>query len=82
MHFRLPKPLHGWRAFAGEVGIIVVGVGIALFFEQIVQNSDWNHKVGAAEQAMKRELLWDNAPQLYQRASLQPCINAQLDARR
>ena len=22
MHFRLPKPLHGWREFAGEVGII------------------------------------------------------------
>jgi hypothetical protein len=30
MHFHLPKPLHGWRAFAGEVGIIVVGVLIAL----------------------------------------------------
>ena len=26
MHFHLPKPLHGWRAFAGEVGIIVIGV--------------------------------------------------------
>jgi hypothetical protein len=24
MHFHLPKPLHGWRAFAGEVGIIAV----------------------------------------------------------
>jgi len=23
MHFHLPKPLHGWREFAGEVGIIV-----------------------------------------------------------
>jgi hypothetical protein len=20
MHFHLPKPLHGWREFAGEVG--------------------------------------------------------------
>jgi len=30
MHFRLPKPLHGWREFAGEVGIIVIGVLIAL----------------------------------------------------
>jgi hypothetical protein len=25
MHFHLPKPLHGWRVFAGEVGIIVLG---------------------------------------------------------
>ena len=30
MHFHLPKPLHGWREFAGEVGIIVLGVLIAL----------------------------------------------------
>jgi hypothetical protein len=30
MHFHLPKPLHGWREFAGEVGIIVIGVLIAL----------------------------------------------------
>jgi protein-disulfide isomerase-like protein with CxxC motif len=37
MHFHLPKPLHGWRAFAGEVGIIVVGVLIALAAEQVVQ---------------------------------------------
>ena len=30
MHFHVPKPLHGWRAFTGEVGIIVIGVLIAL----------------------------------------------------
>ena len=29
MHLHLPKPLHGWRAFVGEVGIIVLGVLIA-----------------------------------------------------
>jgi uncharacterized membrane protein YraQ (UPF0718 family) len=29
MHFHLPKPLHGWREFKGEVGIIVLGVLIA-----------------------------------------------------
>ena len=30
MHIHLPKPLHGWRAFVGEVSIIVLGVLIAL----------------------------------------------------
>ena len=30
MHFHFPKPLHGWREFVGEVGIIVIGVLIAL----------------------------------------------------
>ena len=30
MHFHLSKPLHGWPQLAGEIGIIVVGVLIAL----------------------------------------------------
>lgn len=80
MHSYLPKGLHGWRRVAGEILIIVVGVIIALFLEQIVEKRDWRSKVSAAEDAMTRELLWDNAPQMYQRASIQPCINAQLDA--
>ena len=32
----IPQPLHGWRAFAGEVGIIVLGVLIALAAQQAV----------------------------------------------
>ena len=30
MSIHIPKPLHGWREFVGEVGIIVIGVLIAL----------------------------------------------------
>ena len=80
MHFQMPKPLHGWRQFLGEVGIIVIGVLIALFFEQIVQRWELRHKIAAAEAAMQREMFWDNGPQMLERISIQPCINAQLDA--
>ena len=80
MHIHLPKPLHGWREFIGEVGIIVTGVLIALALEQVVQGWEWGHKVHTAEEAMEREIFWDNGPQMYQRASIQPCIDAQLDA--
>src|SRR3982751_6817081 len=38
MHFHLPKPLHGWREFVGEVGIIVIGVLIALGAESVVED--------------------------------------------
>jgi len=38
MRFHLPKPLHGWRAFIGEVAIIVLGVLIALFAQQLLQS--------------------------------------------
>jgi hypothetical protein len=44
MHFHLPKPLHGWRAFVGEVGIIVLGVLIALGAEQLVQSAHSRQK--------------------------------------
>ena len=41
MHVQLPKPLHGWRAFVGEVGIIVIGVLIALGAQQIAETIHW-----------------------------------------
>ena len=56
MHVHLPKPLHGWRAFVGEVGIIVIGVLIALGAEQIVEAVHWRHKVEATKTAIDTEL--------------------------
>ena len=56
MHFHLPKPLHGWREFVGEVGIIVVGVLIALGAEQIIENWRWEEKVSSAQETMDNEI--------------------------
>lgn len=52
MHFHLPKPIHGWRGFAGEVGIIVVGVLIALGAEQIVETIHWREQTRATREAL------------------------------
>jgi hypothetical protein len=59
MHFHLPKPLHGWRAFAGEVGIIVVGVLIALAAEQVVEDWHGHQMVGIGRQSLLGELAND-----------------------
>lgn len=56
MHIHLPKPLHGWRAFVGEVGIIVIGVLIALGAEQVVEAGQWREKVEIARTAFRFEL--------------------------
>ena len=53
MHVHLPKPLHGWRAFAGEVGIIVVGVLIALAAEQVVETVHNRAQVQQSEDSLK-----------------------------
>jgi len=56
MHFHLPKPLHGWREFAGEVGIIVLGVLIALAAEQGVERLHEHAQVKEIRSALRAEL--------------------------
>lgn len=53
MHFHLPKPLHGWRAFIGEVGVIVLGVLIALGAEQAAEAYHHREQVRQGEEALK-----------------------------
>jgi hypothetical protein len=79
MHFHLPKPLHGWRAFLGEVGIIVVGVLIALAAEQVVEKFSWGERVHQAELSMSKELSEDDGAQAYERYAMDPCIVRELD---
>jgi hypothetical protein len=78
MHFHLPKPLHGWREFAGEVGIIVIGVLIALAAEQAVEAAHWRTQAAEARNALRAELNEDDLPQAFARLAVAPCIDAQL----
>src|SRR5690242_1076695 len=79
MHFRLPKPMHGWREFAGEVGIIVIGVLIALGAEQAVESIHWRASVSQMRQAMRSELGIDRK-RLEVNLAQDSCMNARLDA--
>ena len=74
-----PKPIHGWRELLGEIGIIVVGVLIALAAEQAVEWLHWRHKVAEAEDALRLELRDDDLPQAYVRAAIGNCLAARLD---
>jgi hypothetical protein len=78
MHFHLPKPLHGWRAFAGEVGIIVVGVLIALGAQQIAEIIHWRDELDDFRVALRAEASDDLGTYIY-RAKLNPCIATRLD---
>ena len=56
MHIHLPKPLHGWREFFGEVRIIVMGVLIALGAEQALEGlHDW-HVAGQSRRDVREEV--------------------------
>ena len=77
MHVHLPKPLHGWRAFVGEVGIIVLGVLIALGAEQVVEALHWRAEMNGERQALYSEAS-ENIGSVRWRQRLQPCIDARL----
>lgn len=79
MHFHLPKPLHGWREFVGEVGIIVIGVLIALGAEQLVEGWQWRNKVHETTKQLNAELYRD-ARAAYAGLVVGPCLDQQLGA--
>lgn len=75
MHIHLPKPLHGWRAFVGEVGIIVLGVLIALSAEQVVQSIHDRYLARQALDHIRSELAYDSAFAA-ERVALGGCMRA------
>lgn len=77
MHVHLPKPLHGWREFFHEVAIIVLGVVIALSFDQMVESIHWSYQVHAAREAIHREMAFDLAV-FSDRVRIAPCLERDL----
>ena len=77
MHVHLPKPLHGWREFVGEIAIIVIGILIALGGDQLVEELHWRHKTGEALAAMRQEIASDYT-QAAEAAIVAPCVDRQL----
>lgn len=77
MEIHKPKEVHSWRDLLKEVGIIVIGVVIALSAEQAVEALHWMHQVDTGEAALtdafQREA--DNAAQ---REAQSDCIARRL----
>jgi hypothetical protein len=56
MDIHKPKPIHGWRDLIKEIGIIVIGVSIALAGEQAVEKWREHRQYLADRQAVRTEL--------------------------
>ncbi|MEO6433224.1 MAG: hypothetical protein ABIO29_04515 [Sphingomicrobium sp.] len=78
MSLLVPKPIHGWRAFWGEVGIIVLGVLIALGAQQAVEAWNWRSEVADLRDSIRIEInrnLWTYP----YRAEQKRCVARRLD---
>lgn len=77
MHVHPPKPLHGWREFLGEIGVIVIGVLIALGAEQAVEALHWHHQVEEERDALRSEAR-GSLESIATRWQQQPCVDHRL----
>jgi len=77
MPLSFPTPLKGWRAFAGEVGTIVLGVLIALAAQEFMQSLHWKREVRDTRKALNAELSRDLAAYQY-RVGQRKCIENRL----
>lgn len=78
MHVHPPKPVHGWRALLGEIGVIVIGVLIALAAEQTVEWLHWRSELRETRQALNQELARAVGSFQY-RMGLKDCADRRLD---
>lgn len=77
--FRLMKlrPTHGWNAVSWELGIVVLGVLIALGAQQAVEEIRSRQEVQQTRNALDAELRFDVAAFDY-RIAQRPCVAARL----
>lgn len=59
MHIHRPKPLHGVHQLLTEIGVIVIGIVIALGAEQVVEWLHWREVVSQTREVLDRELAGD-----------------------
>lgn len=57
MDIHKPKPVHNWREFPSEIGVIVCGVLIALGLEQAVEALHWARRVHEAKVSIHKQML-------------------------
>ncbi|MCL6682480.1 hypothetical protein [Sphingomonas alba] len=71
------RPAHGWRAFAGEVGVIVLGVLIALGAQQAAEALNQRSEAAETRTALTNEIE-ESLGTLELRRAAQPCIDKRL----
>jgi hypothetical protein len=78
MEFHKPKPVHSWRELLTEIGVVVIGVCIALAAEQAVEWLHWRGQVQQAREVIATELA-SNLVGAVTRIRTEACTERRLD---
>lgn len=77
MEIHKPKPVHNWREFISEIGVVFIGIILALGAEALVEDYHWEQQAKTSREAIKTELA-AVAGYSYERVIVQPCMAGQL----
>ena len=77
MKLSMLRPREGWRAFAGEVGVVVLGVLLALGAQEIAETIDDRSEAAATRESLANEIE-ESLAVLELRKAAQPCIDRRL----
>jgi hypothetical protein len=73
-----PKPVHSWRELLTEIGVVVIGVSIALAAEQTVEWLHWRTQVAEARAVLATEMA-QNVRTAIWRMRTANCVEHRLD---
>ncbi len=78
MEIHKPKPVHNFREFLSELGVVVLGIVIALSGEQLIEHLHDRHKAGEAREGIREEIAM-NIAVLGSRSAAQRCIDRRIE---
>ena len=73
-----PKPVHNWRELLTEIGVIVIGIVIALAGEQVIEEMHWRNQVHQAREVIASEMTYNLVGAIGHIRSL-GCVEQRLD---
>ena len=79
MDIHKPKPIHSLRELGTEIGVIVIGILIALGLEQAVETWHTNERTEVAQQAVDTEVRF-NLAKANRELDMRDCMERQLAA--
>jgi len=79
MEMHKPRPIHNWRELATEIGVIVLGILIALGLEQAVEGHHTRERTEVAQRAVDTEVRF-NLAKINRELDMRDCMAKQTAA--
>jgi hypothetical protein len=78
MDIHKPKPVHGWKELLSEIGVVVIGISIALSAEAVIERLYWRDQVRITRDTLAQDFA-SKLGMAAEREAFSACINERLN---